>query len=186
MQESRLRNLNYGDRDSLGLFQQRPSQGWGSAQQIRDPVYASEQFYKHLLKVDGWQQMTVTQAAQAVQKSGLPDAYAQWENLATALQDAIAKTFPGGGNDADGKDADQGKKPSTSTTGCAPGQDGSGFGRIPEEASRRATRSPRTPIRRRARPSSGRCTSSARSTSGAAPARTRTAPTPWVAATAAR
>ncbi|WP_329159905.1 C40 family peptidase [Streptomyces sp. NBC_01717] len=132
MQESRLRNLNYGDRDSLGLFQQRPSQGWGSAQQIRDPVYASEQFYKHLLKVDGWQQMTVTQAAQAVQKSGLPDAYAQWENLATALQDAIAKTFPGGGNDADGKDADQGKKPSTSTTGCAPGQDGSGFGRIPE------------------------------------------------------
>ncbi|MEV0636298.1 C40 family peptidase [Streptomyces sp. NPDC050619] len=131
MQESRLRNLNYGDRDSLGLFQQRPSQGWGSAQQIRDPVYASEQFYKHLLKVSGWQQMTVTQAAQAVQKSGYPDAYAQWENLATALQDAIAKTFPGGG-DADGKDADQGKKPSTGTTGCVPGQDGSGFGRIPE------------------------------------------------------
>lgn len=127
MQESRLRNLNYGDRDSLGLFQQRPSQGWGSAQQIRDPLYASEQFYKHLLKVNGWQQMTVTQAAQAVQKSGLPDAYAQWENLATALQEAIAKTFPGGGSDAD-----QGKEPSTSTTGCAPGQDGSGFGRIPE------------------------------------------------------
>ncbi|GHE77261.1 hypothetical protein GCM10018771_69270 [Streptomyces cellulosae] len=132
MQESRLRNLNYGDRDSLGLFQQRPSQGWGSAQQIRDPVYASEQFYKHLLKVDGWQQMTVTQAAQAVQKSGFPDAYAQWESLATALQSAIAKTFPGAGDDADDKDAHQGEKPSTSTTGCAPGQDGSGFGRIPE------------------------------------------------------
>ncbi|MEI5603588.1 C40 family peptidase [Streptomyces brasiliscabiei] len=131
MQESRLRNLNYGDRDSLGLFQQRPSQGWGSAQQIRDPVYASEQFYKHLRKVNGWQQMTITQAAQAVQRSGYPDAYAQWENLATALQEAIAKTFPGG-NDADGKDADQGKQPSTGTTGCAPGQDGSGFGRIPE------------------------------------------------------
>ncbi|MFJ3212732.1 C40 family peptidase [Streptomyces flaveolus] len=130
MQESRLRNLNYGDRDSLGLFQQRPSQGWGSAQQIRDPTYASEQFYKHLLKVDGWQQMTVTQAAQAVQKSGLPDAYAQWENLATALQSAIAKTFPGA--DTDGKDTEQGEKPSTSTTDCAPGQDGSGFGRIPE------------------------------------------------------
>lgn len=131
MQESRLRNLGYGDRDSLGLFQQRPSQGWGSAQQIRDPVYASEQFYKHLLKVDGWQQMTVTQAAQAVQKSGLPDAYAQWESLATALQSAIAKTFPGGG-DAAGKDTNQSGKPSTSTTGCAPGQDGTGFGRIPE------------------------------------------------------
>ncbi|MFF8855708.1 C40 family peptidase [Streptomyces althioticus] len=128
MQESRLRNLGYGDRDSLGLFQQRPSQGWGSAQQIRDPTYASEQFYKHLLKVDGWQQMTVTQAAQAVQKSGLPDAYAQWENLATALQAAIVKTFPGAGDATDDKD----EKPSTSTTGCAPGQDGSGFGRIPE------------------------------------------------------
>ncbi|MDT0614986.1 C40 family peptidase [Streptomyces lancefieldiae] len=132
MQESRLRNLGYGDRDSLGLFQQRPSQGWGSAQQIRDPVYASEQFYKHLLKVDGWQQMTVTQAAQAVQKSGLPDAYAQWENLATALQAAIVKTFPGAGDDADDQDTNQSEKPSTSTTGCAPGQDGSGFGRIPE------------------------------------------------------
>ncbi|THC47361.1 C40 family peptidase [Streptomyces sp. A1499] len=130
MQESRLRNLNYGDRDSLGLFQQRPSQGWGSAQQIRDPVYASEQFYKHLLKVDGWQQMTVTQAAQAVQKSGLPDAYAQWESLTTALQAAIAKTFPDGG-DAGGKGQDQDKQP-TSPTGCAPDQDGSGFGRIPE------------------------------------------------------
>ncbi|MCX4531041.1 C40 family peptidase [Streptomyces sp. NBC_01669] len=131
MQESRLRNLNYGDRDSLGLFQQRPSQGWGSAEQIRDPVYASEQFYKHLLKVSGWQQMTVTQAAQAVQKSGLPDAYAKWENLATALQSAIAKTFPGGGDDAS-KDADQAEKPSTGTSGCSPGQDGTGFGRIPE------------------------------------------------------
>lgn len=127
IQESQLRNLNYGDRDSLGLFQQRPSQGWGSAQQIRDPAYASEQFYKHLLKVSGWQQMTVTQAAQAVQKSGLPDAYAQWEKLATTLQTAIAKTFPGGGDDAD-----QGKKLATGTAGCAPGQDGSGFGRIPE------------------------------------------------------
>ncbi|GAA1159955.1 C40 family peptidase [Streptomyces hebeiensis] len=126
MQESRLRNLNYGDRDSLGLFQQRPSQGWGGAQQIRDPVYASEQFYRRLLTVDGWQQMTVTQAAQAVQKSGLPDAYAQWENLATALQEAIAQTFPSSGTDTEGKES------ATNTTGCAPGEDGSGFGRIPE------------------------------------------------------
>lgn len=132
MQESRLRNLGYGDRDSLGLFQQRPSQGWGSAEQIRDPTYASEQFYKHLLKVDGWQQMTVAQAAQAVQKSGLPDAYAQWESLATALQSAIVKTFPGAGGDADDQDTKQDEKPSNSTAGCGPGQDGSGFGRIPE------------------------------------------------------
>ncbi|MGW3240361.1 C40 family peptidase [Streptomyces olivaceus] len=130
MQESRLRNLGYGDRDSLGLFQQRPSQGWGSAQQIRDPAYASEQFYQHLLTVDGWQQMTVTQAAQAVQRSGLPDAYAQWEDLATALQSAIVKTFPSGG-DTENTDTDQDREPPTST-GCTPGQDGSGFGRIPE------------------------------------------------------
>ncbi|MEV6007335.1 C40 family peptidase [Streptomyces sp. NPDC051976] len=128
MQESRLRNLGYGDRDSLGLFQQRPSQGWGSAEQIRDPTYASEQFYKHLLKVSGWQQMTVAQAAQAVQKSAQPEAYAQWEKLATALQAAIVKTFPGAG-DTGGKGAEQGKEQSA-TTGCVP--DGSGFGRIPE------------------------------------------------------
>ncbi|MFJ6017277.1 C40 family peptidase [Streptomyces sp. NPDC092952] len=127
MQESRLRNLSYGDRDSLGLFQQRPSQGWGSAEQIRDPTYASEQFYKHLLKVNGWQQMTVAQAAQAVQKSGLPDAYAQWEKLATALQAAIAKTFPGSSGTG-GKEPDRDKEPSA-TAGC---RDGSGFGRIPE------------------------------------------------------
>ncbi|MER6500164.1 C40 family peptidase [Streptomyces sp. NPDC001455] len=127
MQESRLRNLGYGDRDSLGLFQQRPSQGWGTAQQIRDPVYASERFYKALLKVSGWQQMTVTQAAQAVQRSGLPDAYAQWEPLSTALQEAIAKTFPRAGSDKE-----PGEESTTATTGCAPGKDGSGFGRIPE------------------------------------------------------
>ncbi|MFD8632387.1 hypothetical protein ACFV17_09605, partial [Streptomyces sp. NPDC059656] len=93
IQESRLRNLGYGDRDSLGLFQQRPSQGWGTAAQVRDPVYASTKFYQGLLKVPGWQQMTITQAAQAVQLSGFPDAYAQWEHLARALQQAIAPTL---------------------------------------------------------------------------------------------
>ncbi|MFJ4918458.1 C40 family peptidase [Streptomyces sp. NPDC088725] len=130
MQESRLRNLNYGDRDSLGLFQQRPSQGWGTAQQIRDPVYASTQFYKHLLMTDGWQHMTVTQAAQAVQKSGVPDAYAQWEALATALQVAISKTFPSTGQD--GWAPDEVEDSANGTTGCVPATDGSGFGRIPE------------------------------------------------------
>ncbi|MET9185112.1 NlpC/P60 family protein [Streptomyces tendae] len=134
MQESRLRNLNSGDRDSLGLFQQRPSQGWGTAQQIRDPVYASEQFYKRLLKVDGWQQMKVTQAAQAVQKSGYPDAYAQWEDLATALQTAIAKTFPNADKDEPAKDSTKDKDEDTEATtgGCAPDKDGTSFGRIPE------------------------------------------------------
>ncbi|MBB4984180.1 C40 family peptidase [Streptomyces nymphaeiformis] len=127
MQESRLRNLNYGDRDSLGLFQQRPSQGWGTAQQIRDPVYASERFYKALLAVDGWQQMTVAQAAQAVQKSGFPDAYAQWEPLATALQKAIAATFPGNSDGAGDETGD------TASSSCST-QDGSQYGPIPEGA----------------------------------------------------
>ncbi|MEV5676572.1 carbohydrate kinase family protein [Streptomyces sp. NPDC052179] len=74
LQESGLRNLDYGDRDSLGLFQQRPSMGWGTPEQVRDPVYASTKFYEGLLKVSGWESMTVTQAAQAVQLSGFPDA----------------------------------------------------------------------------------------------------------------
>ncbi|MFW6724196.1 C40 family peptidase [Streptomyces sp. MAR4 CNY-716] len=128
LQESRLRNLNSGDRDSLGLFQQRPSQGWGSAEQIRDPVYAAEQFYRHLLAVDGWQQMTTAQAAQAVQKSAYPDAYAQWEDLATALQTAVTATFPSAGNDEQTTDPDS----SAAGTGCAGEPDGSGFGPIPE------------------------------------------------------
>ncbi|MCD9193390.1 C40 family peptidase [Streptomyces albireticuli] len=135
MQESRIRNLNYGDLDSLGLFQQRPSQGWGTPEQVRDPVHASTRFYKALLEVHGWQQMTVTQAAQAVQASGFPDAYAQWEPLARALQQAIVKTLPGGGKDATaGKDAkDKKDAPAPSSGGgCKPGDDGSGYGPIPE------------------------------------------------------
>ncbi|MFJ6574034.1 C40 family peptidase [Streptomyces sp. NPDC091292] len=128
MQESRLRNLNYGDRDSLGLFQQRPSKGWGTAEQIRDPVYASERFYKALLSVNGWQQMTVTQAAQAVQRSGRPDAYAQWEPLATALQRAVATTIPGSSSNDVGPDAETSRR----VSGCGTADDGSSFGPIPE------------------------------------------------------
>ncbi|MFD4123906.1 C40 family peptidase [Streptomyces globisporus] len=124
MQESRLRNLSYGDRDSLGLFQQRPSQGWGTADQIRDPVYSAERFYKALVTVDGWEQLTVTQAAQAVQQSGYPNAYAQWENLATALQKAIATTFPSTNPKGD-------TAPTADASGCESGPDGSGFGTIP-------------------------------------------------------
>jgi LysM repeat protein len=97
LQESGLRNLHYGDRDSLGLFQQRPSTGWGTAAQVLDPTYASRLFYggphnpnagntKGLLDIAGWQSKTVTNAAQAVQRSGFPDAYAKWESTArTAL-----------------------------------------------------------------------------------------------------
>ncbi|WP_177231800.1 hypothetical protein [Amycolatopsis saalfeldensis] len=71
--ESQLKNLPYGDRDSIGLFQQRPSQGWGSVAQIMDPTYSSEQFYRHLLAVPDWQNLTVAVAAQTVQRSGFPD-----------------------------------------------------------------------------------------------------------------
>src|SRR5690606_25223688 len=82
MQESTLRNINYGDRDSLGLFQQRPSQGWGTPAQVTDPVYATRIFIERLLEVPGWESMPVTVAAQTVQRSAFPDAYAKWEGLA--------------------------------------------------------------------------------------------------------
>ncbi|CRK57611.1 putative secreted protein [Alloactinosynnema sp. L-07] len=85
MQESTLINLDHGDRDSVGLFQQRPSQGWGSVGQIMNPAYAATQFYRHLAKVPGWQTMSVTDAAQAVQRSGFPDAYAQHETTARLI-----------------------------------------------------------------------------------------------------
>jgi len=93
MQESSLRNLQYGDRDSLGLFQQRPSQGWGTAEQILDPAYAAAAFFggptspdrnPGLLDIAGWEQLTPGRAAQAVQQSGYPDSYARWEGSAQA------------------------------------------------------------------------------------------------------
>jgi murein DD-endopeptidase MepM/ murein hydrolase activator NlpD len=90
MQESGLRNLDYGDRDSLGLFQQRPSMGWGTREQILDPEYASTAFYERLLQVPNWQQLPLTVAAQAVQRSAYPDAYARHEPLAVAVVDAVA------------------------------------------------------------------------------------------------
>ncbi|MFE2498802.1 C40 family peptidase [Streptomyces scopuliridis] len=90
LQESGLRNLDHGDRDSLGLFQQRPSQDWGTREQIIDPVYASTKFYTALKSLKDWESMPLTVAAQKVQKSGYPDAYAKHEALATALQQAIA------------------------------------------------------------------------------------------------
>jgi hypothetical protein len=90
LQESELRNLTYGDLDSLGLFQQRPSQGWGTPAQILDPVYATSAFYDHLAVISGWQAMAVTDAAQMVQHSAAPSAYAVWEGEARAL--AIALT----------------------------------------------------------------------------------------------
>ena len=79
LQESKLRNLDHqgsrNDHDSLGLFQQRPSQGWGSEDQIMDPRYAADRFYTALLRVRGWEKMRVTEAAQRVQRSAYPEAY---------------------------------------------------------------------------------------------------------------
>ncbi|MCI4011762.1 peptidoglycan-binding protein [Brevibacterium sp. ZH18] len=93
LQESSLRNLDAGDRDSIGLFQQRPSQGWGEPTKLNDPVYATKSFYginpeiknPGLEQVDGWHTMSPTEAAQAVQRSALPNAYEQWESLADDL-----------------------------------------------------------------------------------------------------
>jgi murein DD-endopeptidase MepM/ murein hydrolase activator NlpD len=89
MQESALSNLPHlganNDHDSVGLFQQRPSQGWGTAKQLQNPQYAARKFYEKLLTVDGWQQMALTDAAQRVQVSAYPDAYAKHEPTATQI-----------------------------------------------------------------------------------------------------
>ncbi|MFJ5614823.1 hypothetical protein [Micromonospora sp. NPDC093243] len=89
LQESKLENLGHlgdmNDHDSLGLFQQRPSSGWGTPEQITDPVYSTMAFQKGLKQVDGWQDMPLTDAAQTVQVSAYPDAYAQWEQQAADL-----------------------------------------------------------------------------------------------------
>jgi hypothetical protein len=93
-QESDLRNVTHGDRDSLGLFQQRPSQGWGSTEQVQDPVYATNAFYDALVELDGYREMEVTEAAQAVQRSGFPEAYADHEADARVLASALTGNSP--------------------------------------------------------------------------------------------
>lgn len=93
LQESQLQNINYGDRDSLGLFQQRPSVGWGTREQILDPRYAAEAFFggtkppapPGLVDIDNWPSMAYTEAAQAVQVSAFPDAYARHERTARSI-----------------------------------------------------------------------------------------------------
>ncbi|MGW1884092.1 hypothetical protein [Streptomyces sp. NPDC001970] len=89
LQESALRNIRHGDRDSLGLFQQRPSQGWGTPQQILDPVYSAGKFYDHLAEVPGYSRLPLTVAAQRVQRSGFPQAYAKHEPDASLLAAAL-------------------------------------------------------------------------------------------------
>ena len=93
-QESKLYNLEQGDRDSLGLFQQRPSQGWGTRQQILNPYYSINAFYDALAKVDGYDTMRITAAAQEVQHSGYPEAYADHEADARTLASALTGNSP--------------------------------------------------------------------------------------------
>jgi hypothetical protein len=96
MQESKLRNLDYGDRDSLGLFQQRPSQGWGTEAEVMDPVHAANSFYAELVKIDGYKTMDINDAAQRVQRSGHPRGYARHESRARALASTLMGYSPAG------------------------------------------------------------------------------------------
>ncbi len=93
-QESGIHNIDYGDRDSLGLFQQRPSQGWGTAAQVMDPYYASRQFYAVMVGVSGWQSRDIGQVAQTVQRSGYPDAYDKHVPNARLLASSLSGETP--------------------------------------------------------------------------------------------
>src|SRR4029453_5734277 len=89
LQESKLENLDDGDRDSAGLFQHAPSQGWGTFDKIKDPRYAADKFYSALKKVKGYQKMRVTDAAQRVQRSAYPNAYQKWADESAVLARAL-------------------------------------------------------------------------------------------------
>ncbi|NGO69738.1 heavy metal transporter [Streptomyces sp. SB3404] len=114
LQESGLRNIGHGDRDSLGLFQQRPSKGWGTERQILDPVYSAGKFYDHLVKIPGYSRLPLTVAAQRVQRSGYPQAYAKHEAGAALLTAALTGrraaalscTTGGGDGGGDGEPGD--------------------------------------------------------------------------------
>jgi hypothetical protein len=95
-QETGIRNLDYGDRDSVGLFQQRPSQGWGTEKQLMDPYYATNTFYNALVKVKNWTKRDITKVAQAVQRSAYPDAYRDHEADARNIASALTGQSPGG------------------------------------------------------------------------------------------
>ncbi len=96
IQESKLRNLTVGDRDSVGLFQQRPSQGWGTVEQILDPVYATNAFYDRLARVSDYTDRPLTEVAQQVQRSAYPDAYADHEEEARVLASVLTGQSPAG------------------------------------------------------------------------------------------
>ena len=95
-QETGIRNLDYGDRDSVGLFQQRPSQGWGTKKQLMDPDYAAGKFYDALVKIKNWQTDDINDVAQKVQRSGHPEAYNDHEADARVLASALTGQSPAG------------------------------------------------------------------------------------------
>jgi len=95
-QETGIRNLDYGDRDSGGLFQQRPSQGWGTKQQLLDPEYAAGKFYDALVKIKNWETDDINDVAQKVQRSGHPEAYNDHEADARVLASALTGQSPAG------------------------------------------------------------------------------------------
>jgi hypothetical protein len=97
MQESKLRNIDHGDQagpDSRGLFQQRPSQGWGSEAQVMDPYYAANAFYDALVQIPGYESMEITEAAQRVQRSAFPTAYAQHEQMGRFFASGLSGQTP--------------------------------------------------------------------------------------------
>lgn len=97
MQESKLRNIDHGDQagpDSRGLFQQRPSQGWGTEAQIMDPYYAANAFYDALVKIPGYESLEITDAAQRVQRSAYPTAYAQHEEMGRTFASGLSGQTP--------------------------------------------------------------------------------------------
>lgn len=118
MRESKLYNLDHGDKDSLGLFQQR-SQGWGSAAQRMNPQYAATSFFNALAKVANRNSMTETQAIQAVQRSGFPNAYQQWLPLGKAVAKALAKSTGGSTGTGTGDTTPKTIKPGVQATGAA-------------------------------------------------------------------
>ncbi len=97
MQESKLRNIAHGDQagpDSRGLFQQRPSQGWGTEAQVMDPYYAANAFYDALVQIPGYESMDITEAAQTVQRSAFPTAYAQHEQMGRSFASGLSGQTP--------------------------------------------------------------------------------------------
>jgi hypothetical protein len=104
-QETGIRNLDYGDRDSVGLFQQRPSQGWGTEKQLMDPYYASNKFYDALEKIKNWSTRDITTVAQAVQRSAYPEAYRDHEADARSVASALTGQTPAGFSCLDRADA---------------------------------------------------------------------------------